>query len=182
LTLEAYTKYLHRENQIMPSFSERRGITSEEPPITVRNDAPDVLRTALWGFALQAGLPETELGELILDLVPFPDFDENRAITSMGYEALQACEWPRVYDLAEAISEDLWELDGAADQTFARFLNEFFRKHSIGWQLVNRKIEVRGQEALETTVRDSIGALEKAGHRTASNELHEALRHLSRRP
>ena len=43
-------------------------------------------------------------------------------------------------------------------------------------------IEVRGAESFESTVRGAISSLETSGRPTSSNELHEALRDLSRRP
>jgi AbiJ-like protein len=100
----------------------------------------------------------------------------------MATQALGECEWFLVYDIAEAIADHLWQMNGVAHQTFARYLNEFFRKYGIGWQMVDRKIEVRGPIERDQVVRKSIAGLELASRRTASRELHEALHDLSRRP
>jgi hypothetical protein len=61
-------------------------------------------------------------------------------------------------------------------------MNECFYEEGIGWQLRDGQIEIRGSEAFEAPVRGAISALEASGRTTASQELHEALKDLSRRP
>jgi AbiJ N-terminal domain 4 len=117
----------------MPIFSERHGITPEEATITVRNDAPKELREALWNLAEQAGANPIELAELILRVTPISNYSRHRPLAVMGREALQECDWPHVYDLAEAIADALWHRDGFADKKFAHYLNDYFRKQaSVG--------------------------------------------------
>jgi hypothetical protein len=164
----------------MASFSERHGIAPDDPPITSRNSAPLNLRNAIRSFAAQAGVDALSLASLILEHAPVHDFSDDRPLVDMAKQALMDCEWFRVYDIAEAIADFLWQRNRA--EAFVHYLNDFFRKNGIGWQMVGRKIEVRGPSALEQVVRQAVGALDKTGRPTASRELHEALHDLSRRP
>ncbi len=61
-------------------------------------------------------------------------------------------------------------------------INEYFLEAGVGWRLVDGLLESRGAEAFESTVDAAQAALESAGLPTARNEIHEALRDLSRRP
>jgi hypothetical protein len=52
----------------------------------------------------------------------------------------------------------------------------------VGWRLVEGQLESRGQEAFETAVDSARQALGEAALPTAKQQIHEALRDLSRRP
>lgn len=65
---------------------------------------------------------------------------------------------------------------------FPSYINKIFRKNGIGWQLLGSRIEFRGSEAFEVAIRKGTSELRSAGKNTTANELHEALRELSRRP
>ena len=92
-------------------------------------------------------------------------------------------DWYRVYDVIEAMANDLHS--GSIDGDPARFeteLNDYFATNGIGWKLRGSELEARGSEVLETTLWSANETLVVAGLSTAQNELHEALRDLSRRP
>jgi hypothetical protein len=67
-------------------------------------------------------------------------------------------------------------------EKFADEINRYFTGRGIGWHLVDGRIEVRGSESFEEAVQGARVAMEEIGHRTAANELHEAIRDLSRKP
>lgn len=69
-----------------------------------------------------------------------------------------------------------------AQGLFAAEVNGFFREAGIGWQLINGRVEVRGEEAFERTIARARDAIAETGRVTATSELHEAIADLSRRP
>ena len=96
---------------------------------------------------------------------------------------IDEAEWYRVYDVIEAMASAMHS--GAVNGEPARFeskLNDYFASSGIGWKLQGEELEARGSEALETTLMAASETLESAELSTAQNELHEALRDLSRRP
>ncbi|MGH2365113.1 MAG: AbiJ-NTD4 domain-containing protein [Chloroflexota bacterium] len=92
---------------------------------------------------------------------------------------LDRCDWYQTYDAIEAIHEHLSHEHADA---FELKLNTFFRHNGIGWQLTNGRIEIRGPEAFEQSVHRAQDQLCTVRLQTASREIHEALRDLSRRP
>ena len=101
---------------------------------------------------------------------------------------VDASEWFEVYDVAEAIYRRLFTVgistpEGApGGPHFEAELNKYFRRRGIGWQLNGGNIEARGPEAFEQVLRNAHDELTQAGRPTASNEIHEAIKDLSRRP
>lgn len=185
------------------SFSTRHDYAPPPPAITVREDAPPDFRAALLDFARTAGLREAEPfldedGEIgghsedellpiiqrVLRRTPNPNslpiFDQS------ADELLMGCEWYAVYDIAEAVYEELEARTsrGSKEKTqqFASQLNDFMICNGIGWQMVKGKLQIRGPEAFEVTVARATEALAVTERPTAANEMHEALGDLSRRP
>ena len=103
-------------------------------------------------------------------------------------QALENCEWFEVYDVIEALARSLLHHPPsrfdhqAPHEVFSRDINRVLIKNGIGWQLIGERIEMRGSEVFEMAVREGRDYLWKAGKHTTANELHEALRDLSRRP
>ena len=90
---------------------------------------------------------------------------------------LDACEWFEVYDVVEALAAK------ANDPAqFENGINEYFRKRGIGWQLSERRIQMRGPEAFEQIMSEAHQTLSAESRTTAAQEIREALRDLSRRP
>jgi AbiJ N-terminal domain 4 len=101
----------------------------------------------------------------------------------MEAEALiGGADWPLVYDIIEDLHDYIAQRQPGNLEQFQTEINDHFRETGIGWQLVNGRIETRGPEAFEAAVRGGISALSDGGRPTASQELHEALLDLSRRP
>ncbi len=163
------------------SFSDLHGYAPVDREITVREAAPSELREALVQIARQVGLEDWQVLEIIcqvlLRLSTAGDWPPG-AIESEIRKLIEECEWYRVYDIAERVYTHAHH----RAQEFEDLLNKYFREHGIGWQMVEGKIVTRGQESFETAVRAAITTLDAAGRCTASNEIHEAIRDLSRRP
>jgi hypothetical protein len=88
-----------------------------------------------------------------------------------------------VYDIVEAIAAKIREDQHShGGSKFETEFNEYCVENGIGWKLHNGALEARGAETFEQTVSVAEGLLENRGQPTARNELHEALRDLSRRP
>jgi hypothetical protein len=91
-----------------------------------------------------------------------------------------------VYDFIERVHRRLGkgtsEVASGRAAEFQDGLNDFFVEQGIGWQMVDGEIITRGTEAFESAVHEAGKVLESAGRTTASDEIHEALADLSRRP
>jgi len=179
----------------LTTFSERHGFAPADAEIVTR-EAPPELRAAVVSLAGEAGMSPKPLRGVICDLLvlepnqgnwsEFPNIDEEvRGI-------MRDLPWYEVYDVIEAVAKALpggvrpSRLQGAPEPfgypVFEERLNRVFRRRGIGWQLVNRQIEYRGEESVEVALRGVQELMQAAGRPTAANELHEAVRDLGRRP
>jgi hypothetical protein len=177
-------------------FSERHRLAPDDPEITVRQDAPHDLRGLVVDFAYRCDLSPHNLRALVCEvLMRRPDDNNWSAFPNVDGEVrklLDACEWYEVYDVIEAIFDDLHKetedpfvaraSDDRPDQRFANQINAFLVKWGVGYQLVDGRVEVRGPEAFEVAVRSASSQLEAGGLPTAAQEIHEALADLARRP
>jgi hypothetical protein len=176
----------------MTRFSERHGFEPPDAQITVRHDAPEELRGVLVDLAYESGMSPGGVRSLVCRVLrrredptnwsPFPNIDNE----VRGY--LDECEWYEVYDVVEAMHQRLasssaWtEHREPAAPHFAKELNKYFRRRGIGWELRDGRLEARGAEEFEHTLNEALQELAQSGRSTASNEIHEAIRDLSRRP
>jgi hypothetical protein len=164
-------------------FSKRHGFKPKEKKIAVRHDAPAGLRYVIADIAYES---ESYYGPKLLRNVvcrtlkkrPDPDnWSEFPNIDNEIRELLEDCEWYQVYDVIENIYESLRK-----SENFQDAINSYFKSEGIGWQLIDGKIEVRGEEGFEATVKEASSGLKESKLNTASNEIHEAIEDLSRRP
>jgi hypothetical protein len=167
-------------------FSKKYGHSPREREIKIREDAPEGLRATLLQSLEKAGLVQGEIRDEIvcptLKKLPNPN---NWSASNIWDEVLQlvkGCEWFKVYDLIERGYIYIAEKYHHEAAKFEQSINEYFREEGIGWQLVDGEIQIRGTEAFESSVHGAIQTLAASGRTTASGELHEALRDLSRRP
>jgi hypothetical protein len=165
-------------------FSKRYGCRSaSEPDVTVRYDAPDELRNAVVAIAYEAGGTPNKLRALVCGVLrKRPDasnWSEYPNVDNEVRDLLADCEWFHVYDVIEALAES--ELRAGKD-TFNDEMNGFFVENGIGWKIEDGRLEIRGPEVFERTVRNAERHLGDAGLNAAENELQEAVRDLSRRP
>lgn len=176
----------------MTSFSERGGYQPTDPPIRVREDAPDDLRGLVVDYAEDAGASPSSLRTLICGILMTranpSNWSEYPNIDGEVRGHLDCCPWYSVYDFAEAVHAALVKRASSGraleegPELFERKLNQLFKAKGIGWQLVSGQIRVRGEEAFEVAVRALGDGLELSGRATAAREIHQAVRDLSARP
>lgn len=176
-----------------PTFSDRHGYSIPEAEITVRHEAPDWLRSMVKRFAYDAGFKPSDLRDILCSLLlESPDRSNWSEYPNIDDEVdglINQAEWFLVYDLIEKVA-DLLERrcspysssDSGPLEQFTADLNTAFLRKGVGWQLVDRRIQIRGEESFEVTVRQASNLLEVAGLRVAHHEMHQALADLSRRP
>jgi hypothetical protein len=89
----------------------------------------------------------------------------------------------KVYDFVEMLYRNLWN-SGDRDRAtrWQALINDYFLEAGVGWRMVDGLLESRGPEAFVTVVDAAQNALNEAKLPTARQEIHEALRDLSRRP
>lgn len=170
-----------------PAFSERHGLTPPDAAITVRDDAPLWLRDVVVDLAYEAKLLPSHLRSILCRwLIESPDPDNWTEFPNIDREVrclLSSADWFYAYDVIEFIASHLYA-DGNLDalDQFSQRINEVFRRKGVAWQLVDRRIEIRGQESFEASVRPAIALTQETGRTVAGRELHEALHDLSKRP
>lgn len=167
-------------------FSERHGYGEGDAEITVREAAPDNLRYAVADIARAAGMTPKTIRSIVcrvLFVAPDPsNWSEYPNIWDEILGHLRDCEWFRVYDIAEQLWRSL-EYQDDSQQFFQVEMNRFFRTKGFGWELKNPNgIVFRGSETFATTTAEAAKILHESGRSVAANEIHEALRDISRRP
>ena len=164
-------------------FSHRHGYGAQQE-ITIREDAPEVLRAGLISIGREFGMNYHELREAVCTaLRRFPDpgnWSEVPNVRDEVFELVRSCEWYHVYDIAEGLYRYLSEQ--RRGEEFAQRLNALFQLEGIGWQMVGGQIVTRGAEEFEHAVSAAVAQLGDANLHTARAELQEARRDLSRRP
>ena len=174
-------------------FSDRHGYSIPEAEITIRHEAPDWLRSLVVRAAYDSGLQPSSLRDVLCGLLlEAPDagnWSEFPNIDGEVNHLLRNAEWFQVYDFIELVADDLRKMHHPVPGTdlgplecFTAKLNEVFRRKGIGWQLVDRRIHIRGPESFEAAVQKSKEVLNTTGRHVALHEIHQALSDLSRRP
>jgi AbiJ N-terminal domain 4 len=167
-------------------FSRRHGYSPSEQEITIREDAPEEFRATLLYMAEEASIRPSTLRDVmcrVLRKLPDPgNWSEYPNIWDEVQYLLQQCDWFRVYDITEAIYAHLAQHYPEQADTFEAAINDYFQEAGIGWQLMSGMIQTRGPEAFESSVHNATEVLDAVALPTASREIHEALRDLSRRP
>jgi hypothetical protein len=176
----------------MNTFSKRHGYI-EEAEITVREDAPSGLRRFIIDIAEEDfDLRPSTLRPIICRILnesqdsnnwsEYPNIDDEIRCL------IGNCKWHKVYDIIERLysylikNSYMRELDKKASD-FQNEINEYFLERGIGWKLINGQIEMRGTEPFEKNIKSAYQQLEAAEqYKTATQELHEAIKDLSRRP
>jgi hypothetical protein len=165
-------------------FSRRHGYTLPDAEITIREDAPGGLRATLLDAAGRHLSPKECRAIICRAVHELPDRNNwsDGNVWEEAQRLVEDAEWPHVYDIIEMMYARLAEREPGAARAFEGEINAYFRETGIGWQLIDGKIETRGTETFETTVRGSERTLAEARLPTASQEIREALNDLSRRP
>jgi hypothetical protein len=168
------------------TFSERHGYAAPDAEIVVREDAPEALRYAVAECARSAGLAPSSIRDIACRILLEPpdrnNWSEYPNIWEEVLWMLRNCEWYKVYDIAEAIWRS-FEYRPDEQRMFEDEINRCFREKGIGWELKRPDgIVYRGSETFAAVTREAAQTLSQTGHSTAANEIHEALRDISRRP
>jgi hypothetical protein len=169
-------------------FSKRYGYNQPlEAEIKVRQDAPEELRDALIQIAYECGFGPSDLRSVICQILrkrPDPsNWSEYPNINDEVHWLIGDCQWYKVYDAIEGIAKKMRATPFSYDYTnFEDELNDYFVENGIGWKLVDGEIEIRGSELFNETIMKAHTCLNEEGLHISGNELHEALRDLSRRP
>lgn len=170
----------------MQRFSKRHGHDSEAKEITIREDAPREFREALLQISIAAELEPSHIREIVCRVskkLPNKDnWSQYPNIWGEVQEYVLTCEWFFIYDITESIYSFLSKRNPEKTKEFEEMVNESLRGLGIGWQLIDGLIETRGDESFEASARTAISTLAGSGRSTASQEMHEALKDLSRRP
>ncbi|HEV2597732.1 AbiJ-NTD4 domain-containing protein [Sphingopyxis sp.] len=169
------------------TFSERHGFQGSEAEITIREDAPEEVRAAVLMLGYAEGLGPGTMRDLVCEvLLKRPDQNNwspgniEREVNGLFDDA----PWYKIYDIAERIYAEIGRDDytGTRQGDYARRLTQLFRELGVGWQMDNGRIVVRGSEAFALATRDAVSIMQESGKPTAANEVHEALKDISRRP
>ncbi len=169
-------------------FSRRLGHGPEGREITIRDDAPEVVRGAILKIAEgDLGLSPSYLRDVLCNVLrQLPDrsnWNEYPNVWNECQYLIEGCPWYRVYDFVEALYRGLASSHDPDRATrWQDLMNEYFHEAGVGWRMVNGLLESRGPEAFATAVDTARDKLAQAGLSTARQEIHEALRDLSRRP
>lgn len=183
-------------------FSGRYGYHPSDKEITIREDAPRGLREAILIIAKELGMKPKDMRSVICRILRRMPDDNNWSDYPNVWSEVQdltfRCNWYKVYDITEAFYDNLTpqqirtiDLSLGTEVTttpidlhksFESQLNDYFIENGIGWQMIDGRIQTRGSEVFETTVKSAMLALDAASRLTAKSELHEALQDLSRRP
>ena len=169
-------------------FSRRFGHRPEEVEITIREDAPDEVRGAVLKIAEgDLGLSPKYLRDVLCDILhKLPDPSNWSVYPNIWNECqylIGQCPWYRVYDFVEVLYQSLIKSDESEmAKSWEELINEYFLEAGIGWRMVEGLLETRGPEAFAVSVDVARKTLGEAGLPTSRQEIHEALRDLSRRP
>jgi hypothetical protein len=169
----------------MSTFSQRHGFAPTDAPITSRDEAPGWLRDFIVTAAQEVYVGVSDLRDMLCSLLlESPDSNNwsNGNIEREVRELMRTAEWYHVYDFIEIITQRLKRSGMGFLRQFEEKMNDAFRRKGIGWQLLDGKIEIRGEESFEQSVRTAIAVTAETGRSVASRELHEALQDLSKRP
>lgn len=163
------------------NFTERMGIEIPETPIVTRNEAPSEFR--LWLFQQMLRYERLKkIRSYVCFITKEPEDPNNWGESDYMKNEVQTifenCPWNRIYDIIEYFYE---KLQCKRDE-FEKEINEYFVEKGIGWKLVKGVIETRGEEAFEQKIAEAVNVLGEVNLKTSKNEIHEALKDMSKRP
>ena len=169
-------------------FSQRHGYRAQEHDIRIREEAPDELRQAILVIAEgEVGLRPSLIRDVLCAVsrrLPDPNnWSDYPNIWEECQYLISQIPWYAVYDFVEALYRQLARsIDPRLPARWESLVNDCFVELGVGWRMVNGVLESRGPEAFQVIVDAARVSLEQSGALTASQEIHEALHDLSRRP
>jgi hypothetical protein len=170
-------------------FSKRYGYRKQPAEISIREDAPESLRHFVLHTAVELECGPHCLRDIVCGVLRVRPEPSNWSAYPNVWQEVESlvygCEWFQVYDIIERIHASFQKdpLDRGQKATqFATAINDVFIDDGVGWQLVDGLVVTRGSEVFEESVKRAVAALDARGRATARDEIHEALKDLSRRP
>lgn len=168
-------------------FSARFGFHGPDAEITIREDAPEAVRdtVAMLGYAFDLG--PGGMRDLLCEVLlkrPDPNSWSPGNIENEVHRLIDEALWYKIYDFVERLYIEVGTRDftGERQRSFQERLNQSFRELGVGWELEQGKLVARGSKAFTLATRDAVAVMQGAGTPTAANEIHEALKDISRRP
>lgn len=168
-------------------FSSRFGFRRPDAEITIREDAPDEVRDAVLmlggAFDQGPGSMRELLCEVLLKRPNLNNWSPSN-VENEVHQLIDGAPWYKIYDLVERLYIEVGKSDYTGDRqrSFEERLNQSFRELGVGWELKQGQLVARGSEAFTLATRDAVAVMQEAGSPTAANEIHEALKDISRRP
>lgn len=165
-------------------FSERHELGAGATEIAVRYDAPQGVRTAILRLAKDSGMTPKTIRHHMMSVI-LSGFDERGAWTDYPNvwddinNEIEECHWPKVYDIAEVLCENL---NPEQRSTFQSRLNRFMVEEGIGLEMRRGEVEFRGDAPFEVVMKAAQLEAEKTGRSDTAKEIREAIRDLSVRP
>jgi AbiJ N-terminal domain 4 len=168
-------------------FSDRFGFRPPDAEITIREDAPDVVRDGVLMLGYACGLGPGGMRDAVCEVLlkrPDPNNWSPGNVENEVSHLIDGAPWYRIYDIAERLHQAVGEDDytDSRRSEFERRLNRLFHEHGVGWQMKAGVIVARGSEPFELATGDAAQIMRDAGTPTAAKESHEALKDISRRP
>ena len=167
----------------MERFSKREGYAGNEAEIVIREDAPNSLRSYIVQTLYALGFTPKQIRPLICQVLRVaPDennWTEYPNIDTEIRELVLYCDWYKVYDIIEALSQILPPLKRV---DFSSEINDFFLENGIGWKLENGKVIFRGDNQFENKLKEAKAIVIQYGYGTAKHEISEAINDLSKKP
>jgi hypothetical protein len=167
-------------------FSRRHGFSSGSNGSLIYHDAPESVRVGLLTIIHDTmGTPPSGMRSIVcgaLRVRPDPgNWSEYPNIWGEVEGLVFDADWYEVYDIIEAFATAFIRHGRQADQ-FEELVNGLLIDEGIGWRLNCARLEMHGDEALESVLGETEEELEESGFRVAAKELKEARSDLSRRP
>ena len=115
----------------MMRFSKREGYSGKEAEITIREDAPDALRSYVIQTLYALGKTPKQIRPVICQVLRVAPDENNWSefpnIDMEINELILQCDWYKVYDIVEALSQKFQS--GRVD--FDTEINDFFSKAEL---------------------------------------------------
>ncbi|MBP2515371.1 hypothetical protein [Sphingomonas sp. PvP018] len=169
------------------SFSDRFGYQAPEAEITIREDAPTAVRDGILMTGYGAELGPGVMRDILCQVLLRRPNQNNWSASNVECEVsglIDQAPWYRVYDFAERLYAEIGTRDftGTQQARFEAQLNQLFRERGVGWEMKHGTLIARGSEAFALATGHATEVMRQHGAPTAANEVHEALRDISRRP
>jgi len=168
------------------SFSQRNRLAGPPPGTLLRDEISIGFRMFL------VDLPHADVGVEIDDVHKvvckvLQAWPNERLQPYYDYKIrIQNCAWFHIYDIIEGVYklvfDRTWNSNPGTTSVLARVINEALVEQNIGWQLVDGKIVIRGDEAFEGTIKTAVTVLQQNAKPTAAGHLQFAISDLSARP